>query len=80
LTLITCIRDRPTFFAERIHKAISGLGTKDSNLIRVIVSRSEIDLAQIKQRYQQVYNRSLAHDVGGDTSGDYKRVLLSIIK
>ncbi len=40
----------------------------------------QIDLAQIKQRYQQVYNRSLAQDVGGDTSGDYKRILLSIIK
>ncbi|CAF3031114.1 unnamed protein product [Rotaria sp. Silwood2] len=80
LVLITCIRDRPTFFAERIHKAIAGLGTRDSTLIRVIVSRSEIDLAQIKQRYQQMYNRSLAQAVGGDTSGDYKRILLSIIK
>jgi len=80
LVLIKCARDRPTFFAERIHKAISGLGTKDSTLIRVIVSRSEIDLAQIKQRYQQMYNRSLAQDVRGDTSGDYKRILLSIVK
>ncbi|UJR22212.1 hypothetical protein I4U23_025276 [Adineta vaga] len=80
LVLITCVRDRPSFFAERIHKAVSGLGTKDSTLIRVIVSRSEIDLAQIKMRYQQTYNRSLAQDVGGDTSGDYKRLLLSIIK
>ncbi|CAF0993983.1 unnamed protein product [Adineta steineri] len=80
LVLITCVRDRPSFFAERIHKAVSGLGTKDSTLIRVIVTRSEIDLAQIKQRYQQMYNRSLAHDVAGDTSGDYERVLLSILK
>ncbi|CAF3209884.1 unnamed protein product [Rotaria socialis] len=80
LVLISCIRDRPTFFAERIHKAVSGLGTRDSTLIRVIVTRSEIDLAQIKQRYQHLYNRSLAQDVGGDTSGDYKRILLSIVK
>ncbi|CAF3992062.1 unnamed protein product [Adineta steineri] len=80
LVLITCIRDAPTFFAERIHKSIQGLGTRDSALIRVIVTRSEIDLAQIKQRYQQLYNRSLAQDVSGDTSGDYKRLLLSIVK
>ncbi|CAF3692708.1 unnamed protein product [Rotaria sordida] len=80
LVLITCIRDRPSFFAERLHKAITGLGTRDSTLIRVIVSRSEIDLAQIKQRYQQMYHRSLAQDVGGDTSGDYKRILLAIVK
>ncbi|CAF1585289.1 unnamed protein product [Adineta ricciae] len=80
IALVTCIRDRPSFFAERIHKAVSGLGTKDSTLIRVIVTRSEIDLAQVKMRYQQMFNRSLAHDVGGDTSGDYKRLLLSILK
>jgi annexin A7/11 len=40
----------------------------------------QIDLAQVKQRYQQLYNRSLAQDVSGDTSGDYKRILLSIVK
>ncbi|UJR26908.1 hypothetical protein I4U23_008218 [Adineta vaga] len=80
LVLITCIRDRPTYFAERIHHAIQGLGTKDSTLIRVIVTRSEIDLVQVKQRYQQMYNRSLGQDVSGDTSGDYKRILLSIVK
>ncbi|CAF1156894.1 unnamed protein product [Rotaria sordida] len=80
LVLISCIRDRPSFFAERINNAVRGLGTNDSTLIRVIVTRSEIDLAQIKERYQQMYNRSLAQDVRGDTSGDYKRILLSIIK
>ncbi|CAF4598629.1 unnamed protein product, partial [Rotaria socialis] len=80
LVLITCIRDRPSFFAERIHKAVVGLGTNDSTLIRVIVTRSEIDLVQIKERYQQMYKHSLTQDVSGDTSGDYKRILLSIIK
>ncbi|CAF1472504.1 unnamed protein product, partial [Rotaria sp. Silwood1] len=78
--LITCIRDRPAVFAEGLHKAIAALGTRDSTLIRVIVTRSEIDLAQIKQRYQQMCHRSLAQDIGGDTSGDYKLILLAIIK
>jgi hypothetical protein len=48
LALVTCTRDRPTFFAERLHKAISGIGTKDSTLIRVIVTRSEVNLKQIR--------------------------------
>ncbi|CAF4794459.1 unnamed protein product, partial [Rotaria magnacalcarata] len=43
LVLITCIRDRPSFFAERIHKAVARLGTNDSTLIRVIVTRSEVN-------------------------------------
>ena len=44
LALVTCIRDRPTFFAERLHKAISGMGTRDSTLIRLIISRSEVSI------------------------------------
>lgn len=42
LALITYIRDRPGFFAERIHKSVKGLGTNDVTLIRVIVTRSEV--------------------------------------
>lgn len=103
LVLIECIRDRASFFAERINKAVRGLGTNDSALIRVIVTRSEvrkkpegtqtcllttfslfsfeqIDLVQIKDRYQRMFGRSLADDVRGDTSGDYKRLLLAIVK
>lgn len=51
IALITCIRDRPSFFAERLHKAISGIGTRDSTLIRVIVSRSEVSFLPLLFRY-----------------------------
>ena len=44
LAKLSTDRDRPTFFAERIDKAVSGLGTRDSTLIRVIISRSEVNL------------------------------------
>ena len=98
--MISCIRDRPTFFAERLKNSMAGLGTRDSTLIRVIVTRSEvlilfslknehvhqylnffqIDLVQIKERYLQLYRRSLVDDIRGDTSGDYKRILLALVK
>jgi hypothetical protein len=54
LVLITCIRDRPTFFAERLHKAVSGLGTRDSTLIRVIVSRSEVNFKLRKKNKSEL--------------------------
>ena len=57
LALITCIRDRPTFFAERLHKAISGIGTKDSTLIRVIVSRSEVSFQPITDLQEFLFHR-----------------------
>lgn len=36
-----------------------GLGTNDDVLIRVIVSRSEVDLVEIKHEFQQTYGQTL---------------------
>ncbi|OXB66972.1 hypothetical protein ASZ78_004636 [Callipepla squamata] len=77
--ILQCAFDRPAFFAERLYHAMKGAGTNDSTLIRIIVSRSEIDLVQIKQKFTEMYQKPLATMVAGDTSGDYKRLLLAIV-
>uniref|UniRef100_H2UEX8 Annexin n=1 Tax=Takifugu rubripes TaxID=31033 RepID=H2UEX8_TAKRU len=77
-TLLKCIRDTPTYFAERLHKAMKGAGTKDRTLIRVMVSRSEVDMLDIRQAYVRTYGKSLYTDISGDTSGDYKKLLLKL--
>ena len=68
----------PEWFATRVRNALEGDGTKDKQLIRIIVSRAEIDLKQIKQCYYQLYNRDMVSDIRNDTSGDYKRILTEI--
>ncbi|XP_037073195.1 annexin A13-like [Pollicipes pollicipes] len=80
LTMAQCITDQPSYFAEKLYRAMRGLGTDDSTLIRILVTRSEIDLENIKEAYQLRYGKSLAAAVADDTSGEYKKCLLAIIK
>ncbi|XP_053307265.1 annexin A7 isoform X2 [Spea bombifrons] len=76
--ILQCAIYRPAFFAERLYHSMKGAGTQDSTLIRIIVTRSEIDLVQIKQSFTQQYQKTLATMISSDTSGDYKRLLLGI--
>uniref|UniRef100_A0A8C0RAM9 Annexin n=1 Tax=Canis lupus familiaris TaxID=9615 RepID=A0A8C0RAM9_CANLF len=78
LAVVKCLKNTPAFFAERLNKAMRGAGTKDRTLIRIMVSRSEIDLLDIRMEYKRLYGKSLYHDISGDTSGDYQKILLKI--
>jgi len=78
--VVQCIKDRPTYFAERLYRSMKGLGTDNSTLIRIIISRSEIDLEDIKDRFFDMYNKSLAKMIKDDISGNYKRLLIAICK
>ncbi|XP_051281848.1 annexin A11a isoform X2 [Dicentrarchus labrax] len=76
LAVVKCIKNTPAYFAERLYKAMKGAGTKDKTLIRIMVSRSEVDMLDIRQEYVKNYGKSLYTDISGDTSGDYKKLLL----
>ncbi len=56
------------------------MGTKEATLNRIIITRSEIDLVQIKAAYKHLFTRELERDVNSDTSGDYKNLLLELLK
>lgn len=78
-TVVGGLLDPAGYFAKRIREAVKGLGTNDSKLVRVIVSRSEIDLGLIKQAYQTIYARNMLQDVRDDTSGFYRDILTGLI-
>ncbi|KAM3957151.1 annexin B10 isoform 1-T1 [Aphomia sociella] len=78
--IVECVENAAAWFAQRIKKAIEGLGTEDKTLIRIIVARSEIDLGGIKAEYEKIYDKTLSSDIEqGETSGDYKRALVAIL-
>lgn len=79
LAIAKCVENRPAYFAERLHDAMEGIGTTDKTLIRVVVTRSEIDMVQIKREFEKLYEKSVGEAIANDTSGDYKRVLVALV-
>ncbi|XP_026742565.1 annexin B9-like isoform X3 [Trichoplusia ni] len=77
--IVKIVRNKPLFFAERLHKSMKGLGTNDRQLIRVMVTRSEIDLGDISDMFQTKYGETLQSWIEGDCSGHYKKCLLGLL-
>lgn len=78
LAIGKCAKSRPAFFAERLYKSMKGLGTDDRTLIRIMVSRCEVDMVQIKQEFERTYGKTLNSFIQDDCSGDYKKILLKL--
>ncbi|KAL5062263.1 hypothetical protein RYX36_024000 [Vicia faba] len=77
--VVWCI-DRPEkHFAKVIRDSIVGFGTDEDSLNRGIVTRAEIDLLKVRFEYANMFKNNLDDDVIGDTSGDYKEFLLTLL-
>ncbi|XP_049866961.1 annexin B9-like isoform X1 [Pectinophora gossypiella] len=77
--IVKVVRNKPLFFAERLHKSMKGLGTNDRQLIRIMVTRCEVDLGDISDMFQAKYGESLQSWIEGDCSGHYKKCLLGLL-
>ena len=75
----SAIYGRSHYFAERIGSAMAGLGTKDSELIGLVTSRLERDMAAVKEHYLSLYGKSLQSDVKSDLPGDYLSLMLKLV-
>ena len=76
--VVHVLTDPSDYFAERIYKACKGWGTKDHRLIRILVSRDEVDMEQIKDSYEKKYGKQLLSTIDDETGGDYKLMLLEL--
>ncbi|XP_077389034.1 annexin A6 isoform X1 [Festucalex cinctus] len=79
--IVRSVKNQPSYFADRLYKAMKGLGTDDRALIRIMVSRSEVDLFNIRKEFKETQDTSLHEFIKvetmiGDTSGDYRKTLL----
>ena len=77
-TIVYATLSPSEYFATRVKDAIKGFGTKDTLLIRILVSRDEIDMPQIKQYYKQLYGKDMVQDIKSDISGDYQKLMVEL--
>lgn len=76
LAVVKCARSVPAYFAEMLYYAMKGAGTDDQTLIRIMVTRSEVDMLDIRAEFRRMFATSLHAMIKGDTSGDYRKALL----
>ncbi|KAE8630489.1 hypothetical protein XENTR_v10000839 [Xenopus tropicalis] len=78
LAVVKNVRSIPEYFADTLYHGMKGAGTDDCTLIRIMVSRSEVDLLDIREKFRRNFGKSLHAMIKSDTSGDYRNALLLI--
>ncbi|XP_006006356.1 annexin A1-like [Latimeria chalumnae] len=78
IAIVKCATNKPKFFADQLYQSMKGRGTRDGDLIRIMVSRSEIDMNDIKTEYKNSYGKSLYQAIMEETKGDYEKILLAL--
>lgn len=58
---------------------MKGLGTDDSILINILGNRSKDHLQQVQRMYEAQYKKTLEHDIRGDTSFNYRKLLTYLL-
>jgi len=81
LCTITTFSQQPyDYWAKKLKAAMKGLGTDDDLLIRVIVTRCEIDLCNVRDIFGMRYGegKTLKNWIEDDTSGAYRILLYKL--
>ncbi|KAM3733724.1 hypothetical protein ACB098_11G158400 [Castanea mollissima] len=76
---IRCIDDPKKYYEKVLRNAIKRSGTDEDALTRVIVTRAEKDLKDLKELYFERNSEALDQAVSKETAGDYKKFLLTLL-
>uniref|UniRef100_A0A8C6SY68 Annexin n=1 Tax=Neogobius melanostomus TaxID=47308 RepID=A0A8C6SY68_9GOBI len=80
-TVILGLMKSPSQYdASEIRGSIKGLGTDEETLIEMLCSRSNSELVEIKKVYKELFKKELEKDVAGDTSGNFAKLLVALVK
>jgi len=73
--LLALVTPLDEWYAERLQRAMKGIGTYDHELIRIVASQKDRRLKSIAKAFLHKYKSTLRTWVHDDTSGDYRKLL-----
>ncbi|KAK9912896.1 hypothetical protein M0R45_036729 [Rubus argutus] len=78
---VQCLCTPQTYFSKVLEVALRNDVDKNTKkgLTRVIVTRADIDMKQIKEEYQNQYGDSLSNKIEETANGNYKDFLLTLV-
>jgi hypothetical protein len=78
--IIGMYRSPVEYDVEAIFEACEGMGTDEDTVTEILGSRTSSRLAEIKNLYQILHKESLEKRIISETSGNYKKLLVSILQ
>eukprot|EP00057_Strongylocentrotus_purpuratus_P033168 XP_790431.3 PREDICTED: DNA ligase 1 [Strongylocentrotus purpuratus] len=79
LCLVRCMNSNTQFLADRIHASLTG-EADDMTLIRIIITRSELDLPYIRRSYKKKYKQTLMEAIEQKCQASFKTALVQMVQ
>eukprot|EP01099_Mayorella_cantabrigiensis_P001550 TRINITY_DN1692_c0_g1_i1.p1 TRINITY_DN1692_c0_g1~~TRINITY_DN1692_c0_g1_i1.p1 ORF type:complete len:325 (+),score=104.90 TRINITY_DN1692_c0_g1_i1:33-977(+) len=78
--LVDLLEERTELKAHYLYKATKGLGTDEAVLIQTLCPMGDTEIKELNATYQRLYKTDLASLIKSEISGDFKNLMLEIIK
>ena len=66
--------------ATYLYRAMKGVGTDEEAVIEILCSRSNVEIMKIKEDYRQLFKEDLEKRVHSETSGNFRKILISLLQ
>ena len=72
--------NRIDYDCNALRQAMKGLGTDERTIIDVLAPADNAYIRQMRKRYKEKFERDLEKDLVSETSGDFKRLIVSLLQ
>ncbi|XP_058485036.1 annexin A2-like [Solea solea] len=78
--MLGLMKSTAQYDASELKASMKGLGTDEESLIEIVCSRNNEEMVEIKKVYRELFKKELEKDIAGDTSGNFAKLLLSLVQ